>query len=161
MREGGRKNNKKRRERKRVTDSALHHPLFSKLPLVYALLIKGSAKNCPSPTYLPVSHPTPNPHTHSLQENSPGRSRRGTGGLFRRVTGEGRMTVKQKEKATEEEKEEEKRARKQSLRTPLAEWIAVVLLHFMSPRSSPSYCCWKLWQRHGGSEGGRGGVSSF
>lgn len=108
MREGGSKNNKKRRERKRVTDSALHHPLFSKLPLVYALLIKGSAKNCPSPTYLPVSHPTPNPHTHSLQENSPGRSRRGTGGLFRRVTGEGRMTVKQKEKATEEEKEEEK-----------------------------------------------------
>ncbi len=65
MREGGRKNNKKRRERKRVTDSALHHPLFSKLPLVYALLIKGSAKNCPSPTYLPVSHPTPNPHTHT------------------------------------------------------------------------------------------------
>ncbi len=48
-----------------MTDSALHHPLFSKLPLVYALLIKGSAKNCPSPTYLPVSHPTPNPPTHT------------------------------------------------------------------------------------------------
>lgn len=66
MREGGSKNNKKRRERKSATDSALHHPLFSKLPLVYALLIKGSAKNCPSPTYLPTSKPPYPQPTHTL-----------------------------------------------------------------------------------------------